>query len=72
MNARDRGIDVSLHTEEYMCEREDQAKSQKLMVRYLSDTKVFIGDITTGESGVFNKFDFLCADDPRKFFEDNF
>jgi hypothetical protein len=72
MNTRDRGLDVSLHTEEYMCEREDQAKGQGLKVKYLPDNKVSITDTLSGEGGVFDKHKFLCADDPLKFFHDNF
>jgi len=72
VNTRDRGLDVSLHTEEYMAEREFQAKGCGLAVKYWPDNKVTITDTLSGESGVFNKFDFLCADDPLKFFADNF
>lgn len=73
MNARDKRIDVSIHTDEYMCEQKHAAEQQGLSVSYdRFNNKVWISDRRDGEGGMFNMFDFLCADDPRKFFAENF
>lgn len=66
-------IDVNYNTDEYMVERKDQAKEQDLSVKYdRPNLKVWIEDLRSGEAGMFDMFGFLCADDPRKFFAENF
>ena len=65
-------IDVNYNMEEYMAERQLQAQQQYLLVKYdRPNQKVWLYT-TDGEGGSFNLFDFLCADDPRKFFVENF
>lgn len=73
MNARDKRIDVNYNMDEYMDEMKAWAAQQGLSVTYIrSENRVWISDRRDGEGGMFNMFDFLCADDPRKFFAENF
>lgn len=66
-------IDVNYNVEEYMAERQTQAQEQELRIKYDRFQRiVWIEDLRSGEGGIFNMFEFLCADDPRKFFADNF
>ena len=66
-------IDVNYNTDEYMVERQMQAREQGLEIEYnRANNRVFIRDTLDGEAGIFNMFDFLCADDPLKFFVENF
>lgn len=66
-------IDVNHNMEEYMDEMESWAKRQKLEVKYNRiDNRVFIRDTVSGEAGMFDMFEFLCSNDPRKFFVENF
>ena len=65
-------IDVNHNMDEYMCEMQAWAERQGMEVKYYrADNKVFLRD-GSGEAGMFNMFDFLCSDNPRKFFADNF
>lgn len=66
-------MDINYNMEEYMAERQLQAQQQYLSVKYdRPNQKVWIEDLRSGEGGSFNMFDFLRADDPRKFFAENF
>lgn len=66
-------MEVWMHPDEFMSEQEDIADRQGLVVKYdQTNSKVTIHDTLTGEGGVFDLFEFVTADDPRKFFAENF
>jgi len=73
MDNRSKRIDVNYNMDEYMDEMKSWAERQGLTVQYnRADNRVFIRDTVDGEAGMFDMFEFLCSDSPRKFFTENF
>jgi hypothetical protein len=73
MDNRAKRIDVNYNMDEYMSEMWAWAERQGLHVMYnWAKNEVLIRDTTSGEAGMFDMFEFLCSDSPRKFFAENF